>query len=317
MNSNEKRTGKYKKNKVQESVLQLMNETLYPKESELIKEFDKPKLPIIFIVGAQRSGTTLLMQLITQLFEVSYPNNFIARYWNVPYIGAILFQNIFPDADTNNFDFSSDLGYTKGVNGPHEFGYFWKKWFPWEGREEKKYNEIDYSILQKQIAAWESVNKKPLVFKNIIDVSFNIDKLNNLFPNAFFIHIKRKPEYVVQSSYQSRIKLYGNPNEWLGLKPPEYNKIKNINNIFEQITAQVYYSQIFIDNNLQNNNIKSITINYEDLVNNAKEILSLIKQKTGIKQKTNKIPILKNTNKQKLTDKEFIGIQKFIKEYFK
>ena len=93
-NSDHNRKDEYKKVDIQEHVLEIMNKTLLPTEIELIEKFEKPKLPVIFIVGAQRSGTTLLMQLMTQYFELSYPNNFIARYWDSPYIGAILYKNI-------------------------------------------------------------------------------------------------------------------------------------------------------------------------------------------------------------------------------
>ena len=179
------RKDKYKKIDIQEHVLEIMNKTLLPTEIELIEKFEKPKLPVIFIVGAQRSGTTLLMQLMTQYFELSYPNNFIARYWDTPYIGAILYKNISNNLRENRIDLNSDLGYTKGLDGPHEFGYFWKKWFPWESWEDKKYGEIDYSVLQKQLGAWESVNGTPLIFKNVIQLNSNILQLKNIISKSF------------------------------------------------------------------------------------------------------------------------------------
>ena len=231
------REKKYQKNDIQENVLKLMNKTLLPVEIELIESFNKPKLPIFFIVGAQRSGTTILMQLMTKYYKLSYPNNFIARYWDVPYIGATLYKNLSKNIDQTQIDLKSDLGYTNGLDGPHEFGYFWKKWFPWESWEEKKDIEIDYPKLQKQLAAWESLNETPLIFKNVINLNSNILKLKRLFPNAVFLFIKRDLVYNVQSTYQSRIKLYGNPEGWFGVKPSTYNSIIKLP-VIKQITEQ-------------------------------------------------------------------------------
>lgn len=314
--SDENRTRKYKKDNVQENILKLMNSALAEKESELISVFDKPELPVIFIVGAQRSGSTLLMQLLIQHYKLSYPNNFISRYWDAPYIGAMLFKNLSSDLDINKLDLNSDLGYTKGHSGPHEFGYFWKKWFPFKSWDEQKYSELDYVILQKQLAAWESVNKTPLIFKNIIQVSFNIEKLVELFPNAFFIHIKRKPEYVAQSTYQSRKKLFGDVKYWMGLEPPEFKELKKLK-VLEQICAQIYYSRRFIEKALINSKAKNITIDLESLIKNPTQTLCKIGRKINLDSKETEIPLLKNPNQVNLPDNEFNEIKLHCQKYFK
>jgi len=316
-NSDNIRNKRYKKDPIQESVLEIMNRTLYSKEIELIDKFSKPILPVIFIVGAQRSGTTLLMQLMTQYFELSYPNNFIARYWDVPYFGAMLYKNMLNNLEENQMDLNSDLGYTKGLKGPHEFGYFWKKWFPWESWEEKKYNEVDYSILQKQLAAWESVNDTPLIFKNVIQLNSNILQLKNLFPNALFIFIKRNLIYNVQSTYQSRIKLFGNTEEWFGVKPSNYNSLKKLP-IIEQITKQIVSTNAEIDNQLARIDSDSyIDLKYEDLVQDKTNILKQIEFKLQGLIKSKPISLetysLKNGNTQKVENKIFKEIEKYCK----
>jgi len=315
MDVDNKRTEQYRKDELEEKVLMEMNQTLYPKELELIKEYDKPELPVIFIVGAQRSGTTLLMQLMINFFELAYPNNFIARYWNVPFTGAVLYKSLSKNyGSVNDVDLSSDLGYTKGLDGPHEFGYFWRKWFPWESWEEKHYDKIDYSVLQKQLDAWQKLYDKPIIFKNIVQVSFNIDKLNELFPNSFYIYIKRKPEFVVQSTLLSRTKLYNDQSKWLGLKPPEYNEIKHLP-IIEQITAQVYYSRKHIEDLLTKTN--HITVEYERVIEEPDKVLNLINENLNLNRKKYKLPPLKNTNTIKVEQDKFDEIKKYCKKYFK
>ncbi len=303
ISSDNNRTKKYQKSKTQENVLEVMNQALSPKELELISNFDKPKYPIIFIVGAQRSGTTVLMQLITQLFNVSYPNNFIARYWDAPYIGAMLYKNLSDNLDNNTLDFNSDLGYTIGLQGPHEFGYFWKKWFPWKSWEEPQYEKIDYSLLQKELAAWQNVNDNALIFKNLTILDSNIEILSKIFPNAFFVNVERDPIFNCQSTYQSRVKLFGNDKEWFGVKPPEYTTIKKLS-IAEQIVYQIFYTRQNINKQLQKiENNRFVTISYESFTENPNKILeSLYLQIFEQKKSFNLNLKLENTNSIK-TDK--------------
>lgn len=316
MNTDKERSKKYKKDEVSENVLKLMNHALYSKELELIQQFNNPEKPVIFIIGAQRSGTTLLMQLITQLFNVSYPNNFIARYWDVPYIGSILYKSITKSLNKSNLNLSSDLGYTSGLDGPHEFGYFWKKWFPWESWEKKEYDNIDYSILQKQLAAWESVNNTYLVFKNLIQVSRVVKKIYSLFPNSYFIYLKRDLKFNVQSTYQSRIRMYGNENQWFGVKPSNFNELLNLP-VIEQITKQILTINEDIEKQLLNipkNNV--IRINYEDLVVNYRKEVKKITDKINLSEKILKPEIkLISANKINVKIDIFDKILKAVEKY--
>ncbi|NOZ33901.1 MAG: sulfotransferase [Chlorobi bacterium] len=313
INSDEKRTTKYKKDTIQEFVLSEMNKTLFSKESELIKDFDKPKLPVIFIVGAQRSGTTLLMQLLTQYFELSYPNNFIARYWNVPYIGAVLFKSLSQNINQKAVDLNSDLGYTSGLEGPHEFGYFWKKWFPPESWEEKKYEETDYSILEKQLAAWQSIDNKPLIFKNLIQLDYHIEKLHEIFPDSVFIFLKRNLIYNVQSSYLSGVKLFGNNNELFGVRPSNYPDIKDLP-IFERIIKQITAINNDIENQLKKiPENKVLKINYEELIFDYMFQLNRISKKIGLESKKMKPKIqLVSGNKINLSVEKFNQIKELL-----
>ena len=309
----ENRTKQYQKNELEERVLLEMNQTLYPKELELISNFNNPEKPVIFIVGAQRSGTTLLMQLMIHFFELSYPNNFIARYWNVPYIGAVLYKSLSKNLNQNNkTDLTSDLGYTSGLNGPHEFGYFWKKWFPWESWEEKKYDKINYSILQKQLAAWQSIDNQPLVFKNLIQLDNNIEKLNEIFPNSIFIFLKRNLVYNVQSSYLSGIKLFGNETELFGIKPSNYQEIKDLP-VFEKIVTQITTINNDIEKQLKSiSKNKILRFNYEDLISNPSLLQSKLKGKLKSKKIKTKIQLV-SENKITLNSEKFNQIKELVK----
>ena len=316
-NNKEERSPRYKKNQLEEKVLFEMNQTLYEKELDLIKNFDKPRLPVIFIVGAQRSGTTLLMQLITQLYKINYPTNFIARYWQVPYIGNILYHSLLWHTTTEKKPkLESDLGYTSGIDGPHEFGYFWRRWFPWEIPTQKKYDEIDYSILLKELDAWQSINNLPIIFKNLLQVDYNIEFLYKIIPKAFFIFVKRDLAHNAYSTYNSRIKLFNDSTKWLGVKPSNYNALIKLD-VFEQIVKQILTINNDIEKQLVDipkNNV--IRINYEDLIDNYKREIKKITDKiylTGekIKQEFRLISANKINLKNEIFDKILNQVKKY------
>ncbi|AGF78957.1 hypothetical protein UWK_02418 [Desulfocapsa sulfexigens DSM 10523] len=284
---NKNRTEIYRKDRSAENLFEIMNKALISTEKEFIEGFDVPIHPVIFIVGAQRSGTTLLMQLMTQYFALSYPNNFIARYWDVPFVGAMLYKSLSKDIVVEKPNLNSDLGYTQGIEGPHEFGYFWRKWLPWESWEEKNDSQMDYTVFKKQLAAWESINNTPIIFKNLIQVDFNILTIKEILPNAVFIFLERDLVYNVQSTYQSRLRLFGDDREWFGVKPPRFHEYQKLP-VLEQIACQIIDTNHAIREQLdKGGDCDAVTVSYENLILNPKAELDRIGKKLHLELKDN------------------------------
>src|SRR5699024_1803087 len=89
---NNERTIENKRDNKLEDILGLLNETLEDDERDLISRFDTPEYPTIFIVGNARSGTTLLYQWLASTGLFAYPSNIVSRFYNAPYIGALIHQ---------------------------------------------------------------------------------------------------------------------------------------------------------------------------------------------------------------------------------
>jgi hypothetical protein len=318
MNTDNNRKKKYEKDESLEFVLEKVNERLSLLEKELLEQYEAPKLPIIFIVGAQRSGTTLLMQLLIQRYYLEYPTNFIARFWSCPFVGAKLYKS-FDLTPSKNLE--SDLGYTKDLSGPHEFGYFWKRWFPWLAFEKESYEEIDYSKLKKELAAWESINENPLVFKNIIHIPFHIKKIYKLFPKAFFLHIEREELYNVQSTYKSRLKLYGSENEWLGGKPRAYQELLGLP-VFDQITGQVRHINQDINNQLQQIPRENyLQIKYSEMIADPATLFKSLENKISkifnLKIRNITTAELTNQNVKRVDESLFVEMERAVENYKK
>ena len=75
-------------------IIKAYNQLLEHIELELIGLQEGPEYPPIFIVGAPRCGGTFVYQALTDILEVGYISNFVARFWNAPTIGTYLAEKV-------------------------------------------------------------------------------------------------------------------------------------------------------------------------------------------------------------------------------
>jgi hypothetical protein len=286
-------------------------------ERPWVKKYAKGKIKHqpIFILGVPRSGSTILYQLITSCFDVSYINNLAVASRENLYAGLRLSNIFYKNKRHDSFD--SDYGNTfkSGLNAPAEGGSIWYKWFS----KEKIYFEKN-SLSQKQlkeikelIVAITNRYNKPLVIKNLM-FSQRLEVLHQLFPEAKFIYIKREPEFNAQSIYQAREK-NGSINEWWSTKPQKFNDLVKLNPI-DQVVKQVYLIEKQIESGLKlfnKNNV--VVITYEKMVEDCETVLLEVGELIKL-SKINKIPKanLKNENIIKIEDHDFQQISNYVKE---
>jgi len=255
-----KRTDSYRKDPVREEELRTLNELLAPIESEMTSRFVEPRLPVAFLVGAPRSGSTLLSLLLAQSGRLAYVSNFVARFWSAPHLGARIEQALgirgiereasdnWPSKSTYRFRF----GVTDGWDGPHEFGYFWAHWFPFEEThklEPARLATVDRGGLLRAVAALEDVYQKPLFFK-FLPNTLQIEFLADLFPRSLFVVCRRLPLYNAQSLAMCRDELFGDRNAWFSLRPKEYPRLRQLD-WHEQVVGQLASIQSEMDAGLE------------------------------------------------------------------
>ncbi|HHM01525.1 MAG TPA: hypothetical protein ENJ15_00820, partial [Caldithrix abyssi] len=268
----------FKPNAKLERYLDELNSLLAATEIEAIaRKGTAPKYPVIFIVGAPGSGGTLLMQWLASTGLFSYPSNLIARFYKAPYLGAkiqrmltdpeLAFREevMLPGADNEEF-FSSDLGQTRGLFAPNEFKAFWKYVF---GVDEDNCHKtdakaiVDKPYVLSELAAFESVLNRPLVFKAGA-LNPHISFLNALLPNAIFLFLKRHPYFTAQSIYQARERMFGDASRWSFYKIPQYARLAT-QTAFKQVAGQVYYTNKLIEEQLQQlPAARRLDIDYDD-----------------------------------------------------
>lgn len=311
---NKLRTQENKKDNKLEKILKILNNTLEDDERDLTRHLQRPKYPSVFIIGNARSGSTLVYQLLASTDLFSYPSNIISRFYNAPYIGALI-HKVFVDYDNfgeilgkDSISFNSLLGKTKSAISPHEFWYFWRRFFKFgeiQKLSEEKLGNIDESLFLRELAGLEAAFEKPLLLKAMI-INWNLDYLIKLIPNSIFIHIKRDPVYNMQSLYNARLKFFGDVNKWYSFKPPEYEKLIN-GDVYQQLAGQVYYTNKEISNALGNTG-SLVDIYYKDLVSNPKAFYLKVIEKMmsfGYNVKDEYIGPKKFMNLNKLTNRDF------------
>lgn len=254
-----KRLNEHKGNEKLEELLNEVNSLFAPMEAQAIAPFEKNKYPVILIMGAARSGTTLLLQWLASLGYFSYPTNMLSRFYGAPYIGSKI-QLMLTTHDFNNeiFDFNevvpftSRLGKTMGALAPNEFWYFWRRFFHFgeiQQLTEDELKSVDRMKFVAEIAAIEAVFEKPFAMKGMI-VNWNIPFISSILDKVLFVHVKRHPFYNIQSLMKARMDYYGDLRGWYSFKPPEYSDLKN-KSPYEQIAGQIFFTNRAIEEGLK------------------------------------------------------------------
>lgn len=273
-------TERYKKQEDDELFLKKFNFTLSELENEYIVSQKESHQPILFICGPPRSGTTLLTQVLAQSGLFTYADNFIARFWRVPFVGLYLEKLIGLRETLNHigYSFQSDLGRTAGILDPHEFTYFWRYWLKHDGDIDviplTKLSDIDIEGLRKEVNAMVSIHNKPVFFKTYITL-INPLILHNIFHSAYFIVFKRDLLANALSIFSAREEYFGDRNKWWSIKPSNYHAVKDLTPE-EQIIGQLMGIYSEIETQIKDFPEKTLDIAYEDLADNPREILKKI-----------------------------------------
>ncbi len=148
---------------------------------------ERSDMPFIFLVGLPRSGTTLASQILLTSLPLGYISNFVAKFWEAPALGLHLARQIL--GSSRPLSFSSTMGVTPGPADPHEFGYFWKKWFA-TNRQDKATIATDWDMLRRTLFRMAAIAEKPMLFKTLL-ASHYIEELAEHLPGVVFVHIHR------------------------------------------------------------------------------------------------------------------------------
>ncbi len=238
-----------------------------------------PELPLVFIVGLPRSGTTLLSQILIRDVGLGYINNFVSRFWKVPATGIHLYNNLCGKI-TEELPYRSDYGRTDGLAGPHEFGFYWRRWFDYSDSHYVGMVDLDGDIavqLKRSVASIERALGKPIMFKNLAACGMNAYWLSQIFTNAHFIVCRRNYADVAHSLLEGRKVRAGGVEKWFSVKPPEYEKLMQLQPI-DQVIGQIYSIDKHVVDQLSSvDNSRWAVLDYDSLIDHTEDVIEFIK----------------------------------------
>jgi len=283
------RTAEFRKSATLEQLLAELNGLLAICQEQVNRQYTRPRFPLLLIVGLPRSGTTLFLQWLAESQRWGYPSNIISRFYGAPYIGARV-QQILIEHDYKNqiTDFrktdpySSSLGTTKGATAPHEFWYFWRRFFPFAENADfvppEALANVDVAGLNAELATLEAALGKPLAMKAML-LNWHIPFLDAAFEKVLFVHVKRDPIYVMQSIMESRRKNFGSEDRWYSFKPPEYRWLQEMDPI-HQVAGQVHFILKAVNDGLaQVAEPRKLEVDYERFCQNPTEVWETLRSR--------------------------------------
>jgi hypothetical protein len=227
---------------------------------------DKPLGMPIFIIGAPRTGSTILYQALTNAYKIGYIDNTACTWHRNLRFGMWLSRTKYGDSPHNNF--RADHGNTQefGGHAPSECGGFWYRWLP-KDRHFVDHQDVTTRMvngIRSEILGVTSYLGKPLLFKNL-NAGQRLRLIKRAFPDAKILFIRRDPRFVIRSILKSRSKAGINATQWWSIMPPNFEELSTLPEL-EMCGAQVYFIEKQIEEDLALFPIENVKeIHYQDL----------------------------------------------------
>lgn len=251
-------------------------------------DFKELQNPIIFI-GTGRSGTTIISEIIMRHPDLAHPSHYQEKF--VKYSFVNLFRNIFENKFWKIYGQKKQLNKVGFLNKlafrPSE-GYRMWNYLTGEnidfGRDfliDKRVSKVRQQFIRKYFYKMVKYqNKKRLILK--ITGPSRISYLTSIFPDAYFVNIKRKSIPTISSFLKVAFwKSRGYDKFWWTGAYSEKEKLwaKENKDNPELLTAyQIKKIKEVTEIELEKVNPKCIEIEYEDFVSNKKkEVLKILK----------------------------------------
>ncbi len=289
--NNEERREEFNRNLSLEDLLKEVNFLLEPGE-KIAMNGEVEELPLIFIVGPHRSGSTLMLQWLASTKQFAYPTNILSRFYNAPIIGSKIqllltderynFRNEIRDFNSE-INFNSKNGKTEGALSPNEFWYFWRRFLPFDeldyATNEVLLDKVDIVTFKREFYGIAETFGKPFASKALI-CNYNIEFLNKIFEKALFIYTKRDPYTNIESALKARERQYGDINKWYSFKIPEYRQLIKIKDPIKQTAGQIFHIKKAVELGLDKiPEEKKIVVEYEEFCENPKKYYDEIAEK--------------------------------------
>jgi|GEM_PF-2457116 len=228
----------------------------------------------VFILGAPRTGSTLLYQAMAAALRLPYVSNFTSQHFAANPILGIAIQN----GIRIDIAFQSSYGKTVGAFQPSEGSAVMASWFGGghpsqlvstrilDGREPH---------FKRTLAAVASMCGAPLLVKNAWHC-FRVAYLARALPQARFVWIRRDIRDAAHSDLEARVATKGDRNAWNSATPANVEELRKLPPHAQVVENQLEFSRAVEMALRAEAGARWLEVWYEDLVAEPSAVLARI-----------------------------------------
>lgn len=240
-------------------------------EPALLRLFRGPnRFPPLFVVGAPRSGTTVVIQHIINSLEFGYFPN-LAK-WHPR--ACITFGYLARRRYAYESSYDSAYGVIEGPMAPSDGWDILHRWFP-RYQPDRKVDERRLTELRTIVRAYEKIFDAPFANKNNAN-SLRIPYLRRVFPASYFVYVRRDLCDAALSVMKSREAHNVPPDEWWGIAPPRFHD-RAFASELERAVYQTVDVERYIEGALaEHPSSRVYTVAYEDFCEAPDDLIAWI-----------------------------------------
>ena len=225
-----------------------LNALLIGRERRLREAPGPASAPVILVVGAPRSGTTLVYQTLARYLDTTYFSNLTSLFPDAPLAGTRMFHWL---PQRQSADFRNFYGQTAGLNGPNDGFSIWNQWLG----EDRYIPRTDLSrdeerAMEQFFSAWCATFGKPFLNKNNRNTGC-LDLLSRAIPQSSFVVVRRNPVLVAQSLINARLQVQGDKSVGWGLHSHASNGTTDPLAYVDDVCDQVLQIEADLDKRLE------------------------------------------------------------------
>lgn len=260
----------------------------------------------VFLLGAPRTGSTILYQMLTEELQCLYIDNLVYAFSDRLPFGFWLSQKLYGNSGHGSFE--STYGRTGSLHSPSECGAFWFRWFPrsHDFVEAADIDSVSIDQLRQNLHTVMNHYNQSIVIKNL-NAGQRLRVLKPALPNTKFVFIRRSPFFTIQSLLKARMSQKMPDDRWWSVRPKNHLELAKLP-LIEKLTGQVFHLERQIVEDTQSLSAKQVReISYSNYSQEFESLLNFLdlprrnKLDIGSFQFSNKVTVDDKTRNQILS----------------
>ncbi len=276
---------------------------LQAEEQRRYRRASPPRLPLVIVCGAPRTGTTLVQQVLIDQLPLAFINNLTAIFPRSPLTANRIFR---PRPHAQGVGYHSYYGRTAGFSGPNDGLHLWDRWLGQDRtRIRSSLTTTERGAMQRFFGAMEQLYAKPIVAKNN-SLNTCARLIADVLERAHFICMVRDPVYLAQAQLRARLDIHGADDIPYGLTgepgPPHES-----GNVVEDVCRQVLFHQrVAAEQQRQLGEDRFWIVAYEDFCQNPSALVDRVATRVlGLPQSATRLPPFTVSNTIRLDPERF------------